>query len=177
MQVTVRHDMPVNADRWWRGHYFDRGFLTHNYVEQQGFASIEFVELHFHPGGTSRRHIRYVKKLDFPRALARLVEDTITIEERGEMGPDGRMRFDIQSSSRLSNRVQMGGTLWVEPRAGGITRVSGLTYKVNVLGVGGLLEKLIARNNDEYYAMEARLVADYAAAHPAEPASSPDARA
>ncbi len=144
-EFDIRHEFPIDADRFWKEVFFDEAFNRALYVERLGFPLWQVEEQTTEPDGTLRRVVRIEPKAEAPAALRKLVGDSIQYVERGQWNPsDGRYRFEIEPS-KLADKFETRGEIWVEPKGDGIVRVARQRIAVKVFGVGKVIEGFLER--------------------------------
>jgi hypothetical protein len=91
-------------------------------------------------------------KTQTPAVVEKLIGGSITYSETGRFdAKTGKWTYDI-TTSKLSDKIKISGTLWVEPRGEKkIERFCEIDIEVKVFGVGGTIEKFVADTTRESY--------------------------
>jgi len=165
MQTTLRDRFAIGKDAFWRDVFFHRPFVERLYREALGASSFEVLaETGDVASGLSRR-LRFTQKVDAPGPVRKLFGETTTMEEEGRFDPaTSTWSFHLVPGS-MPDKVTIRGKTWLEPEgADQVTRVTELTFTVSIFAVGGLVEKFIAKQNEESMEKQARFIREYLAA-------------
>jgi hypothetical protein len=168
MQSTVRDRFEIGKDAFWRDVFFHRPFLERLYREALRCDSFEILsETGDLASGLSRR-LRFSQKVDAPAPVRKLFGETATMEEEGRFDPaSGTWSFHLVPGT-MPDKVTIRGKTWLEPEGTNqVTRVSEMSFSVNIFAVGGLVEKYIAKETKEGIEKQARFIREYLAARPA----------
>jgi hypothetical protein len=165
VQATLRDRFEIGKDAFWRDVFFHRPFLERLYREALGCDGFEILsETGDLASGLSRR-LRFSQKVDAPAPVRKLFGESTTMEEEGRFDPaSGRWSFHMIPGA-MPDKVTIQGTTWLEPDgADRVTRVSEISFSVNIFAVGGLVEKYIAKETKESMEKQARFIREYLAA-------------
>lgn len=160
---AVRHTFEgVDVDTFWKEVFFDDDFNRRLYLEELGFRDYELVEKRSEPNGVVTRKIRQTPKSDAPAVVKKLVGDSISYLEEGRFDPEKkRWRYTI-TPSKLADKIEIGGELWVEPKgAESVERICTVDLKVKIFGVGRAVEGFIEKQTKDSYDEAARFTQRY----------------
>lgn len=166
VKFTLRDIFHTDADTYWNRIFFDPEYNRRLYLEALKFRSWELVELTGEPGGVRTRRMRTEPRSEAPAVVTKLVGGSIAYEETGRFDPaSGIWRYEIKTS-KLSDKVRIAGSLWVEPRGPKrIERVCECEVEVKVPLVGTTVEAFIEKTTRESYAATARFTNDFIRDH------------
>ncbi len=114
---TVRHTFDIDPEGYWRDVFFDDDFNKNLYLRDLGFGRWDIIEpWHEEASGVKVRKIRTEPKADAPKAVKKVIGDSLTYVESGRFDPKTeRYTFDIEPS-KMADKVHISGEFWVEPR-------------------------------------------------------------
>lgn len=149
---TSRHTFDIDIDTYWDKVFFDEEYNKQLFVDELQFGAYEVLELNRKPDGSVTRKVRTEPKSDAPAVVKKLVGDSLSYVESGEFDPKARRWKYSVVTSKLSDKVKIGGEFWVEPRPDGkIDRCVTCTIEVKIFGVGGAVEGFIEKQTKESY--------------------------
>ena len=144
MKVPVSHTLDCTAETFWKKVFFDRAYNEALFLGEMKFPAYEIVSLKETPERVERT-VRVTPPQKGPDIIRKFVKGTMSYEEVGTWtASDGRYRFQTITST-MSDKIKIGGTIRVEPSgAGKIVRHADMEIEVNVMLVGGSIEKFLA---------------------------------
>ncbi len=152
MRFRCQNVFNCDAETYWSKVFFDVEYNRGLYLGTLGFKQFEVLELTGEPGGDRTRKMFTEPKNDAPAVVTKLIGGGLNYTERGRFdAKTQKWTYEI-TTNKLSDKVRIGGTLWVEPRGDKkIERICEVDLEVNVFGVGGVVEKFIADTTRESY--------------------------
>lgn len=154
-QIEIRHEHPCSVERFWQL-FFDEELQVHLYREVLEFRARE-VRSKEESADQIRRTLHLVPKppQNVPSALRKFMGDGIEYEERGVFDQKTRtQRLEIVPN-RLTDRISIRGTIWVEPHGDGCRRILEMSIDVKMPMLGGRIEQRIADDVNDSYAKAA----------------------
>jgi hypothetical protein len=164
VKFTVRDTFNCTVDTYWSEIFFEPEYNERLYKEGLGFKGFELESLTGDKGGPRERVMITEPAADAPAVVRKLIGDSLTYRETGTWSPDDRIwRYDIVTS-KLSDKVKIGGILYAEPKGDDkCVRVADIEISVKVFGVGGAVEKFIERTTRDSYVKATKFTNDYIA--------------
>jgi len=155
-KVEIRHTFNCDADTFWEHVFGSSEFNTTLYREGLEFPEYEIIEDRKDDAGKLHRKVRTTPKSDAPATVRKVIGDSISYVEEGIWDPSvGRYRFSI-TTSKLADKVRIGGELWVEPKGEGkIERRCDMDVEVKIFGVGRVVEAFVAKSLRDSYGQAA----------------------
>ena len=152
MKFTCANIFNTDTETYWTRIFFDPAYNSALYLEALGFKGFEILELTGEPGGDRMRRMKTEPKTQAPAVVEKLIGGSITYSEVGHFdAKTGKWTYVI-TTSKLSDKIKISGTLWVEPRGDKkIERFCEIDIEVKVFGVGGAIEKFVADTTRESY--------------------------
>jgi hypothetical protein len=164
MRSTIRDTFDLGKEAFWRDVFFDRRFLQRLYMEALGCESFEVVAESGDLGSGLTRRLRFTQKIDAPAPVRKLFGETTTMEEDGRFDPQAGVWRYRMIPSKMPDKVSISGTTSLEPDGEHrVTRVAELDFAVSIFGVGGLVEKYMAKQTTESMERQARFTRAYIA--------------
>ncbi len=153
MKFTVRHIFNTEVDTYWNKVFFDQEYNERLYKKEGlDFKDFQVLELTGEPGGVRTRKMLTEPKSDAPAVVRKLIGDSLSYTETGRFDPVKKEWTYNIVTSKLSDKVKIGGKLWVEPKGEHkIERVADIEIEVKIFGVGGAVEKFIEKTTRESY--------------------------
>ncbi len=152
---TIRHTFDVDIETFWSKVFFDLEYNRKLYEEglSFGYSLIEKKEL---DGGVIERKIRTEPRLEAPAVVKKLIGDSIQYVETGRFDPKKRVwTFEI-TTSKLSDKIDISGQYWVEPKGDKIERIVKTDIEVKIFGVGKTIAAFVEKSTRESYDKAAR---------------------
>jgi hypothetical protein len=150
MRKTIRHRFGVDQTRWWPD-----VFLTSSYQEalhRKGLGCVDCSIDEIVVDAQGRTHIALwtEPRVNAPPIVRKVIGERLKYREEGIYDPaTGRYQFRVIPST-LANASDITGTLWIEPVGRGqIERVCELQCKINVFGVGRIVEAFVGRSYEK----------------------------
>ncbi|AKF04554.1 DUF2505 domain-containing protein [Sandaracinus amylolyticus] len=152
-KFTLKNIFETDKDTFWAKVFFDEEYNRRLYLEALGFKGYELLELKELPGGVRTRRIRTEPKSEAPAVVTKLIGGDISYTEEGRWDPStGIWKYTI-TTSKLSDKISIAGTFWVEPRGDKrIERICENDIQVKIFGVGGTVEGFIEKTTRDSYA-------------------------
>lgn len=144
MKVSVRHTLDCTPETYWTRVFFDRDYNETMFLKDMQFPAYEIVELKPGPDRVERR-VKVTPPQKAPELIRKLVSGTISYEEVGTWTKaDGIYRFNTLTSI-MPDKIKVVGTIRAEPSGPDkMVRCSEMDVTVNILLVGGKVEKFLA---------------------------------
>lgn len=164
MKFTVRHTFNTSVDSYWNEIFFSEEYNTRLYTEALGFKGFEMIELTGSAGERRTRTMRTEPAADAPTVVRKLIGDSLTYTDRGEWLPETKIwTYEIETS-KLPDKIHIGGTLWAEPRGEGkCERIVEIEIRVDVFGVGRVIERYIEKTTRASYTKASKFTNDFIA--------------
>lgn len=164
MRTTIRDTFDIDASAFWRECFFNRTFLERMYKEALACESIDVLSETGDLSTGITRRLRFTQKVDAPAPVRKLFGETTTMEEEGTFdAASGRWRYRM-IPGKMADKLSIEGTTWLEPGDGrSVSRVSEVDFAVRIFGVGGLVEKYIAKQTAESMERQTRFTRAYIA--------------
>ena len=152
MRFVCKNTFNCNAETYWTKVFFDKEYNEGLYTKALGFKAFEILELTGESGGDRTRRMYTEPKTDAPAIITKLIGGGLTYSEKGKFdSKTQKWSYEI-TTSKLADKVRIGGTLWVEPRGDDkVERFCVVDLQVSVFGIGGAVEKYIADTTRESY--------------------------
>lgn len=151
VKFTIRDVFDTDVDTYWDQVFFAEDYNSRLYREGLGFKGFELLELTGEPGQRRTRKMRTEPAADAPAVVRKLIGDSLTYTETGSWDPATKVWSYRIETSKLSDKIRIGGRLWAEPRGDKMERVAEIEIEVKILGVGGTIEKFIEKTTRESY--------------------------
>ncbi len=151
MKFTVRNQFDTNVDTYWNEIFFSEEYNSRLYREGLGFKGFELIELTGEKGQRRTRKLRTEPAADAPAVVRKLIGDSLSYTETGSWDPATKVWSYSISTSKLSDKIRIGGRLWAEPRGDKLERIAEIEIEVKILGVGGTIEKFLEKTTRESY--------------------------
>lgn len=161
MKFTVRNVFDTTVDNYWNELFFDPEYNSRLYLEGLGFKAFDLLELTGEKGGKRTRKMRTEPASDAPAVVRKLIGDSLTYTETGTWDPATKVWTYRIETSKLSDKVRIGGKLWAEPRGTKMERIAEIEIEVKILGVGGVVEKFIEKTTRESYERATKFTNDF----------------
>ena len=157
VELSVKHDLPCTPERFWEI-YWDVGF-------QQKLAQVVRLKEHTvvsdEDSVTCRTASVFISpQREFPSVVRRVVKNATAafVEDRRWVKAESCVYWNVRPQA-LEGRANCQGTLRVTATATGCERLIEGEVTVRLMGVGGLVERLVASNVTESLNASAGLIA------------------
>jgi hypothetical protein len=149
---TIHDSFSVDAETWWEKVFFSAEYNRALYFDGLRFKGYDILTLEKDAAGIWTRRVRTEPAVDAPAAVRKIVGDSISYEETGRMDPTTtRLRFTVVPS-KLADKFESKGEVWVEPRGDQrIDRYVTTELNVKVFGVGKMIESFIEKTTRDNY--------------------------
>jgi hypothetical protein len=152
VKFTIRDVFNTDVDTYWSRIFFDPEYNERLYKEGLDFAGYELIELTGEPGERRTRKLRTEPKSDAPAVVRKLIGDSLTYTETGQWDPAKKLWTYSIVTSKLADRLRIGGRLWAEPKGDKkMERVAEIEIEVKILVGSGTIEKFIEKTTRESY--------------------------
>ncbi len=160
---TVRHTFRgVDVDAFWQKVFFDPEYNRRLYLEALGFSDFDILEQTEEPNGAVTRTLRQTPKTEAPAVVKKLVGDSISYTEKGRFDPATKRWTYSITTSKLADKIRIGGEFWVEPKGGdAVERVCTVDLEVKIFGVGKAVEGFIEKQTKDSYDKAARFTQQF----------------
>jgi len=164
MRFRCQNVFNCDAPTYWTKIFFDKEYNDGLYRNVLGFKSFEIQELTGEPGGDRTRRMYTEPMAEAPAVVTKLIGGGLAYTERGSFDAKTEKWTYAITTNKLTEKVRIGGTLWVEPRGDKkIERICEVELEVNVFGVGGVIEKFIADTTRDSYEKTAKYTNEFIA--------------
>jgi hypothetical protein len=165
MKVTVTHTFDCTPETFWKKIFFDKAFNEASFLGEMHFPAYETVELRETPEKVERR-VKCTPPQKGPDIVRKLVKGTMSYEEVGTWtASDGVYRFRTITST-MTDKIKISGEIRAEPAPGGkMVRRADMEITVNVMLVGGSIEKFLAAEVQSNYDVAAKFTNRWIAEH------------
>lgn len=162
MQFTVRHVFDTDVDSYWSKIFFDDEYNRRLYRDALGFPMYEIVKKDVADNGNIVRRARMEPKADAPAVVKKLVGDSLTYTEDGSFDAAKKRWSYTIATSKLSDKIKIGGEFWVEPRGEKqVERICTVDVNVKIFGVGGVVEAFLESSTRDSYEKAARFTREF----------------
>jgi hypothetical protein len=152
VKFTVRDIFETDVDTYWSEMFFDEEYNSRLYREGLGFKDFAVLELTGEKGGPRTRKMRTEPAADAPAVVRKLIGDSLTYTESGSFDPAKKLWTYTIATSKLADKVHIGGKLWAEPKGPKkLERIAEIEIEVKIFGVGGAVEKFIEKTTRDSY--------------------------
>lgn len=161
-KFTLRNIFETDRETFWNRVFFDAEYNRRLYLEGLKFKDFELIELTGEPGGVRTRKMRTEPQSEAPAVVTKLIGGSLSYVEEGRFDP-ATMRWTYTiTTSKLADKVKIGGTFWVEPRGDKrVERICDCEVSVKIFGVGGAVESFIEKTTRESYETAAKFTNDF----------------
>jgi hypothetical protein len=163
VKFTVRNTFNTSPDSYWNKMFFDEEYNRRLYMEGLSFKGFEMLELGGEPGGKRTRKMRTEPKSDAPAVVKKLIGDSLTYTESGTFDPATKVWTYTIVTSKLPDKIRIGGRLWAEPRGDKMERIAEIEIEVKIPVVGGTVEKFVEKTTRESYEKATKFTNDFIA--------------
>jgi hypothetical protein len=165
MRSIISHILPTDASIFWENVFFDQEFTQRMYSDVLGMGDVEMLA---QTGSTRKRmtrRLRCSKGMEMFAALAKRMGAGFSIIEEGTFSVDknghGLWKFEVIPSS-CAEKVSLTGVLGVKRvRPGWIESKFVIDCNVKILGLGSMVERLMARAVKENFGKVAVFAEDF----------------
>jgi hypothetical protein len=152
VKFTVRHVFNTDVDTYWNEIFFSPEYNERLYREALGFKDFAVLELTGERGQRRTRKMRTEPAAEAPAVVKKLIGDSLSYTESGSFDPAAKVWTYTIQTSKLSDKVHIGGRLWAEPRGDKkLERCAEIEVDVKIFGVGGTIEKFIEKTTRDSY--------------------------
>jgi hypothetical protein len=151
MKVTVSHTFNCTPDTFWKRIFFDRAYNEAMFLDEMKFPAYELAEFKESPDRIERK-VRVTPPQKAPEIIRKLIKGTLSYEELGTWtAQDGLYRFRT-ITSMMTEKINITGVVRAEPAgADKMVRRAEMEVSVNVMLVGGTVEKFLAAELQSNY--------------------------
>jgi hypothetical protein len=162
MQTERRERFSISAARYWQDVCLNLNFQERLYREGLGCEAIEVIKNDGSYDAGLRRHVRFVKASNAPAGLRKVFGDKVTVEEIGEFDPrQQRWTFRVIPGV-MADKLTIRGSITLEDGGNGsVVEVLQQTFSCSVFGIGGLVERFVAKSLEEGERDRARFTQTY----------------
>jgi len=165
MKVTVSHTFNCTPETFWKKIFFDRTYNEALFRQEMKFPEYDVVEQKETPDRVERK-VRVTPPQKAPEIVRKLIRGTMSYDEVGTYtAQDGTYRFRTLTSL-MTEKIKIGGTIRAEPAGEGkMVRRADMEVEVNVMLVGGSIEKFLAAEIQSNYDVAATFTNRWIAEH------------
>lgn len=159
---SLRHDLNVSVEGFWRHIFESERFNRALYEERLGFD----YKLEHWDASSGLRRARIWPTADVPKPVAAVLGDKLSLLEEGTYDREsGRYEFRAVPST-LSDRVVTRGSVVAEAVDDDrCVRTVEITIEARVFGVGKLIEAFVESTTRDQYNINAEYANEYLAEH------------
>ena len=160
MKLVAEAVFNSGAEAFWK-HHFDES--SRGPSETTGFGAQSFRVLSSDTrGGVLHQRTEMVERLDAPAAVRKVFGETTRVTEEWSW-PEGSNAARVSfAPDKMASRLRLGGEMRTEELGPGRTKVIlDFDVTVKIFGIGGIVEKLLAKDIPERHQKSA----DYYNAH------------
>lgn len=158
MKFTMRHPIDTDAATFWPKLFFDDDFNRRMFREGLEARLYEVLERVDEPSGNIKRKVKILPKDDPPAPVKKLLGEPVSVEEGTFDAAAGRWSFRITPPS-LVDKIKISGDITLAPAGEKrVDRVTTVEIKVDVFGIGGLIEGFIEKTMRDSYDRSARFI-------------------
>ncbi len=165
MRSTISHILPTDASTFWQNVFFDQEFTQRMYSDVLGMGDVEMLQQTGCTRKRMTRRLRCSKGVEMFAALAKKMGAGFSIIEEGTFSMDkrghGLWKFNVIPSS-YAEKVSLTGVLRVKRvKPGWIESKFVIDCDVKILGLGNMVERIMARAIDENFSKVAVFAEDF----------------
>lgn len=135
----MRHAFLCDEETFWGKVFFDEEYNRRLYKDTLEFAIYELLELKEEGNGDKSRRMKTQPKAQLPAAVQKVLGDPVTIEE-GRFNSAARRWTLKLVPHKMADKIHINGEVRMSPTATGIERVASFEIKVDIFGLGGIIE-------------------------------------
>lgn len=152
MRYTIRHTFNTDIDTFWDKIFFDPEYNDALFKQHLGFTEYEVLELDRKEDGSVTRRVRAVPKAEVPKAVKKVIGDSVGYTEVGRFDPRTR-RFHVEViPNAAADKIKTKLSMWVEPRGDKhVERFVEVENEVKIFGVGKVVEGVIEKQTRDNY--------------------------
>jgi hypothetical protein len=152
LKFTIRNVFETDVDTFWNRVFFDDEYNRRLYMDALAFKRFEVLSQTGGPGETRTRTMVTEPKTEAPAVVQKLVGGSFSYTEQGSWDPRTKIWTYAITTSKLSDKVKVGGRYWCEPLGDKrLERVCEIELEVKVFGVGGVIEQFMEKTTRESY--------------------------
>jgi hypothetical protein len=163
--VSIEHEsreiFAVSPETYWRELCLSLEYQERLYREALKCTRMEVLE---HTGGYEqgmRRKLRFTKPIDAPAAITKVYGSTVTVEEHSEFDAKAQRWTYRIVPSLMADRLDIGGSVEIKPRDGGIEQISLTRVGCRIFGIGSIVERFLMKSTEEGSADKNRFTRAY----------------
>ncbi len=154
MNKHVEQVFKCDPEFYWQS-LFDAEQRTERELKGCGSLSYEVVSI-TRDAGKVRQVAKAVSEVDAPRAVRKVFGETIGIEEETTWQEGSEQAQLVYRPDKMPDRVTVSGVLSCRGQGDGTCKVSvDLNIKVKIFAIGGIVEKLLAKESEKHLADDA----------------------
>lgn len=150
MKFEMRHTFQCDEETFWGKVFFDDEYNRRLFKEGLDFAVYEPLELKEEPNGNKFRRVKTQPKAQMPAAVQKILGDPVSIEE-GRFDATARRWAVKLIPHKMADKIHISGEFRMSPTANGIERLANFEVKVDIFGVGGIVEGFVEKQIRDGY--------------------------
>lgn len=150
MKFEMRHTFRCDEETFWGKVFFDEEYNRRLFKEGLDFAVYEQLELKEEANGDKVRRVKTQPKAQMPAPVQKLLGDPVSVEEGRFEAAQRRWKFKL-IPAKMADKIHINGEVRMSPTSGGIERQASFEIKVDIFGVGGLVEGFVEKQIRESY--------------------------
>ena len=150
MKFEMKHSFACDEDTFWNKLFFDEEYNRRLFREGLDFAVYEPLELKDEGGGNKFRRVKTQPKAQMPAPVQKILGEPVSIEEGRFDATARRWSFKL-IPHKMADKISIAGEFRMKPTAAGIERHASFEIKVDIFGVGGIVEGFIEKQIRESY--------------------------
>lgn len=150
MKFEMKHSFRCDEETFWGKIFFDEEYNRRLFKEGLDFAVYEPLELREEPSGDKVRRVKTQPRAQMPAPVQKLLGEPTSIEDGRFHAAQRRWAFKI-TPHKMAEKIHISGEFRMVPTATGIERQASFEIKVDIFGVGGIVEGFIEKQLREGY--------------------------
>ena len=164
-QLTNRQHFEISVETYWKQLCLSLAYQERLYTEALHCTRMEVLE----DSGTFetgvRRRLRFIKPIEAPAAITRVVGSEVHIDQQSEFDARTQRWTYRLVPSVMRDRIDIRGVMHLEPSGTGIEQITVNTLSCRLFGLGGIIEPFMARSTEEGHTDAAKFTRRYIAEH------------
>lgn len=162
MKTQSRQHFEISREGYWRELCLNLEYQKRLYTEALGCNDMEVVKNEGDYEGGMKRNLRFIKKSDAPAAVRKVFGEETTLTEISEFDAERQCWKFQMVPSVMADRLEIRGEIRLEEKPDGtVDQVSEQTFNCKIFGIGGIVERFIAKSIQESQADKTRFTQKY----------------
>jgi hypothetical protein len=160
-ELSLKQHYDVSVDTYWDALCFDLEYQRLMYCEALGCVEMRVLANEGDRTRGLKRHLRFIKPMEMPGAIAKIFGSHITMDEFGEFDPREQRWSYRMVPSIMGDRIDIRGRVQAVAHAGGTEQRSLNTVTCRLFGLGAIIEPFVMRSAAEGHADRHRFTERY----------------